>query len=133
MITAQINGRLCKDAEIKHFGEFEMLSFSLPHEEKNSNGTSETFWINVSLPNTKLAEYLKKGKSVIINGEFHFRRDPNDATRVYYEVKYGKLYFTIGDSKALTAETVGQAPVSVQPQPQAQPLPAFDPNEPLPF
>ena len=75
-----LTGRLAADAERKicKTGQ-EFLSFRVANNEftdKNEQGTQKTYWFNVSMFNQHyfgMAQYLTKGKSIIVDGNYSDR------------------------------------------------------------
>lgn len=68
---AEIIGHLGKDAELKAFGEHNVLSFSVAVSTGYSDKKTTTWW-NCSLwgkSAPKLVDYLKKGTPVLVHGE----------------------------------------------------------------
>jgi single-strand DNA-binding protein len=110
MIKIFISGNIGKDAEVKTMQSGDsVISFSVAHTErtKDSNGNPKenTTWVNCSKwvkkdASTKIADYLKKGTKVIIEGT------PN-----------ARAYTTVGSSDAkaslecrvLNIELIGSA------------------------
>lgn len=78
MIKILVSGVLGNDAEIKEFGKRKAVNFSVAvHKDyKNSKGekVEKTDWMNAVIwknadQSIKVAEFLKKGKRVFIEGE----------------------------------------------------------------
>jgi single-strand DNA-binding protein len=78
MFRLQLNGVLGTDAEVREVGTRKAINFSVAvHKEyKDSNGNKieKTDWIKAVIwksekQSTKIAEYLKKGKRVYLEGE----------------------------------------------------------------
>ena len=80
MRKIELTGRLAADAErkISKTGQ-EFLSFRVGNNEftdKNEQGTQKTYWFNVSMFNQHyfgMAQYLTKGKSIIVDGNYSDR------------------------------------------------------------
>lgn len=74
MIKIFCIGNLGKDAEVNIHGTESVINFSLAHTEKykDSNGAivNKTTWLNCAywVDNTKIAQYLKKGDKIFIEG-----------------------------------------------------------------
>ncbi len=74
MLRLQILGNLGQDAEIKHFDkDSRVINFSVAHTERYKKGDQmieNTHWVRCRLwnRNEKLAEHLKKGKTVFVEG-----------------------------------------------------------------
>ena len=80
MRKIELTGRLAADAErkISKTGQ-EFLSFRVANNEftdKTEQGTQKTYWFNVSMFNQHyfgMAQYLTKGKSIIVDGNYSDR------------------------------------------------------------
>lgn len=80
MRKIELTGRLAADAErkISKTGQ-EFLSFRVGNNEftdKNEQGNQKTYWFNVSMFNQHyfgMAQYLTKGKSIIVDGNYSDR------------------------------------------------------------
>jgi single-strand DNA-binding protein len=74
MLKLQLIGHLGQDAQIKQVNDTKVINFSVAHTErfKNQEGqqVEKTIWVNCQLwtDNTKMAEYLSKGRSVYVEG-----------------------------------------------------------------
>jgi single-strand DNA-binding protein len=77
MLKLVIIGNLGRDAEVRTFNDRAVISFSVAHSEKVKNPQTKqmedkTVWINCSywrdLDKTNVANYLKKGTQVYIEG-----------------------------------------------------------------
>jgi single-strand DNA-binding protein len=95
-----IYGNLGKDPEVKTVGEKKVAKFSVAttRRSKDKDGNKITDWHNVILWD-KLAElsetYLKKGSSVIIEGELQYRNYENkEGVKVYMtEIVGNQMHF----------------------------------------
>jgi single-strand DNA-binding protein len=95
-----IYGNLGKDPEVKTVGEKKVAKFSVAttRRGKDKDGNKITDWHNVILWD-KLAElsetYLKKGSSVIIEGELQYRNYENkEGIKVYVtEIVGNQMHF----------------------------------------
>lgn len=80
-------GNLTKDAEVKAIGETFLLSFSVAcNETRKTNGKYEDYanFFDVTYftkGGQKLSAYLKKGKTVAINGSLHQDRWEKDGQK----------------------------------------------------
>ena len=77
MYRLQLIGVLGNDAEVREVGNRKVISFNvaIKMDYKDSSGTSvkKTEWVNAAFWNgssqsTKVADFLKKGKRVLIEG-----------------------------------------------------------------
>lgn len=147
-VNVNIVGRLGKDAEIITGQRGQFLSFSLATDEFK-NGERGTAWLQVNYNNTKMSEWLKKGKLVTVigtetvrtyqdrNGQTQIGRDVNAVSVEFVNVGSGQ---TQNDSSSVSAApskndeepvTTGKLtpPQSVVPQ---NPIPTEDIDD-LPF
>jgi single-stranded DNA-binding protein len=68
MQIVQLIGHIGRDAEAKHIGERDYLSFSVACTEKRNNEES-TSWYSILYPlQESIAPYLKKGQQVYVMG-----------------------------------------------------------------
>lgn len=68
MQIVQLIGHIGRDAETKHIGERDYLSFSVACTEKRNNEES-TSWYSILYPlQESIAPYLKKGQQVYVMG-----------------------------------------------------------------
>jgi single-strand DNA-binding protein len=77
MLKIILNGTVGNDAEVKNVGEREAINFriAVPMDYKNKKGekVDKTEWVQAVIwkskgKNSKIADYLKKGKKVLIEG-----------------------------------------------------------------
>ncbi len=78
MLKLMLSGNLGKDATIKEVGNNKVINFNIAVSRfyKNSNGerVEKTEWVEADIwrskdTDTKFAEYLTKGKKVLLEGE----------------------------------------------------------------
>lgn len=68
MLIAQIIGNLGRDAEVKHIGDKDYISFSVASTEKQGEQETTT-WVSVLCShNPNLLPFLKKGQQVYVSG-----------------------------------------------------------------
>jgi single stranded DNA-binding protein len=68
MQIVQLIGHIGRDAETKHIGERDYLSFSVACTEKRNN-EEQTSWYSILYPlQESIAPYLKKGQQVYVMG-----------------------------------------------------------------
>ena len=75
MLKLILSGALGNDAEVKDVGSRTVINFnvavSMDYKDKDGKKVEKTEWIKAVLwrdQSTKIAEYLKKGKRVLIEG-----------------------------------------------------------------
>lgn len=151
MQKIQVIGRIGKDAEIKDFGNSQVINFSVAVSEKYTNKqtgeiTTNTTWFECSKwgNNTSIAQYIKKGGQIFVEGKINNRAWVDQSGTP--QVTNGINVFEI---ELLGSKDDNQAPQS---QPQRSPSTAptippvneqnFEPisnieegddNDPLPF
>lgn len=155
MRTLQVTGNIVADAEkkVSKNGK-EYISFRIANhefnDEKGPDGKPKTVWIGVTCYNQRyfgLAQYLKKGKPVIITGDYSDRiyqtREGN--CEISRDVMANAIYFVQGRSedgqndanKTQSAGPVVQTKMEV-PKPTTAELtvptqPSSDNDDDLPF
>lgn len=80
MQKIQIIGRIGKDAEVKDLGNSQVINFSVAVSEKYTNKqtgeiTTNTTWFECAKwgNNTSIAQYIKKGGQIFIEGKINNR------------------------------------------------------------
>ncbi len=74
MFKLILSGVLGNDAEVKEVGNSKVINFnvavSMDYKDKEGNKVEKTEWVRANMwrENAKVAEYLKKGKRVLIEG-----------------------------------------------------------------
>ncbi len=75
MFKLILSGVLGNDAEEKEVGNSKVINFnvavSMDYKDKDGNKVEKTEWVRASMwrdQNSKVADYLKKGKRVLIEG-----------------------------------------------------------------
>jgi single-strand DNA-binding protein len=74
MFKLILSGVLGNDAEVKEVGNSKVINFnvaiSMDYKDKDGNKVEKTEWVRANMwrENAKVAEYLKKGKRVLIEG-----------------------------------------------------------------
>ena len=134
-VNVNIVGRLGKDAEVINGQNGPFLSFSLATDEFK-NGKRGTAWLQVNYNNTKMAEWLKKGKMVTVigtetvrtyqdrNGQTQVGRDINAVSVEFVNVGSGQTQSdstTSNETKASALITTGhlEQPKDVTPPPNS--------------
>ena len=70
MANVTILGTISADAKNETVGNSTITKFQLPENTKNKDGIQETTWYQVEIwGKENLAEYLKKGTSVMVTGK----------------------------------------------------------------
>jgi len=75
MFKLILSGVLGNDADVKEVGNSKVVNFnvavSMDHKDKDGNKIEKTEWVRASLwrdQNSKIGDYLKKGKKILIEG-----------------------------------------------------------------
>ena len=101
MNKAILHGNIGKDPEIVIFGENKKAKFSLATQSfrKDQQGNKVTDWHNI-VAWGKLAnlaeEYLKKGSSIIVEGEIQYGNytDKQGVVKYFTEISASAIHFT---------------------------------------
>lgn len=127
MRKIELTGRLAADAErkISKTGK-EMLTFRVGNNEfndKDEQGNQKTYWFNVTTFNQRhfgMAQYLTKGKPIIVEGDYTDRiyqnRDGN--CEISRDIIANAIYF-ISDGNGNNTKT-NQATTPTQVRPSTQ-------------
>ena len=121
MKNITIAGRLTRDAVTREAGSDKVTGFAVAVDDR-SGKEKATIFFDCSLWGKRgesLAQYLTKGSSVTVSGDFGTRE---------YE---GKTYFTVrvNDVTLQGGKSDGQR----EPAPQQQPAQSYDLNDDIPF
>ena len=94
MVNINFIGRLGRDAEVIKGQKGDFLSFSVATDEYK-NGNQTTTWMNVNYNNVRLAEWLKKGKMVLVTGTETVRTytNKNGETQISRDVNANAIEF----------------------------------------
>lgn len=150
MILASVIGNLGRDAEVKHIGDKDYISFSVASTEKQGE-QEQTTWVSVLAGNNpNLLPFLKKGQQVFVSGRLKAGiYQSNNSFGIDLSV-FAQTLQLCGGKKEETA-TINQAPygstVTATPGSNAVPTqqtvlggpqtPPFQPqandDDPLPF
>lgn len=117
-VNVNLVGRLGRDAEIVNGKNGQFLSFSVATDEYR-NKQRETVWFNVMYNNLNLAQWLKKGKLVNINGTETVRlyQSKNGQTQIDRTINAGFVEFvSVGSGQTQN----GEATVSNETETQAK-------------
>lgn len=154
MLKIEAIGNLGYDAEIKNINGRDVLSYSIAHSEKKSNGESTTTWVEcLHYTNNpeRLKPYLVKGKSIHVRGNMNASTwvDRQGATRISITCYVSEFDFCGGakqDNQSTGATPANNAPVAPSAPMYAAPtqtpppptsrdmfMPNGDPNNDLPF
>jgi len=130
-------GRLTRDAELKYTNTgYSILNFSIASNrgvKKNDEWQDEVSFFNCVLFGKRaeaLAQYMTKGKMIVITGELTQDRwtDQNGQNRSVVKIIVNKLQFVGGKPGQKTV----QAPAA-DPDPDLAPLPEDDFTDEIPF
>lgn len=114
MQKIMIIGKLGNDAEVKQVNDKYLLSFSVACSTKVKTEYKTTWYKIVSFSDTKpnLAEYLKKGTTVFVEGEpkINTYTNKDGVTESNFEIIFPKIQLISGSKK----EEQQQAPAPVQ-------------------
>ena len=120
MQKIQVIGRIGKDAEVKDFGNSQVINFSVAVSEKYTNKqtgeiTTNTTWFECAKwgNNTSIAQYIKKGGQIFVEGKINNRAWVDQSGTP--QVTNGINVFEI---ELLGSKDDNQTP---QPQPQRSP------------
>lgn len=89
MKAITIAGRVTKDSEIRQTTKGEFVTFSVACGDGYGEN-KKTIYFECSYYQTKLAQYLKKGKEVVVSGDFGTRVWTNpetNAERTYLQIR----------------------------------------------
>ena len=124
MRKIELTGRLAADAErkISKTGK-EFLSFRVGNNEfndKDEQGNQKTYWFNVTTFNQRhfgMAQYLTKGKSIIVEGDYSDRLYQNKEgnCEIARDIMANAIYFNSdgnGNNNNQTKTTTQASPVT---------------------
>ena len=121
-------GHIGRDAEAKHIGERDYLSFSVACTERRNNEES-TSWFSILYPYQEtLAPYLKKGQQVFVSGRLKAGIYQNQQSVGIDLSVFAQTLQLCGGKKE---ETQTQQQVSASQQPQQTVI--YPDREPVPF
>lgn len=129
MNVCVFSGRLVKDAETRYTTSGTAVSNFTIAVDTGFGEYKRTDFIDCVLwKREKLAEHLKKGKAIMVSGEYNSRKweDKEGNKRVNIEIICRDVDFQQGDPAG------GQKQEHHQPAPQNT-TPAFNPDDDLPF
>lgn len=71
MIKISIIGRVGQDATVQNVNGKNVINFSVCHSEKDRQGKEQSTWVQCSwwMENTNIAQYIKKGGLVHVEGK----------------------------------------------------------------
>ena len=126
MLKVQIIGNLGQDASIKDFGSNKYIIFSIAHSEsymKDGVKVEKTQWVSCMKyvsGETKLAEYLKKGTKVFIDGNLSAKVFDNKGTPEV-SLNCNVNHLELLSAKEASSESAGPANQTVYPTPSTAP------------
>lgn len=93
-VNVNVIGRLGRDSELIQGEKGNFLKFSLATDEFK-HGTKSTAWLNVTLNDTKLSEWLKKGRMINVIGTetINTYTDKNGVVQVSRNISADKIEF----------------------------------------
>ena len=122
MLQLNILGNLGRDAEVKHIGDKDYISFSVASTEKQGE-TENTTWVSVLCShNPNLLPFLKKGQQVYVSGRMKagiYQSQQNFGIDI--SVFAQTLQLCGGKREETTTPAVSTAGQSSQPTPAATP------------
>lgn len=69
MIIATVTGNLGDDAKVREHEGHKFISFNVASNSREKDGSTHTDWIRCTYNGDKLAEHMKKGRTVSVTGE----------------------------------------------------------------
>ena len=131
MILASVIGNLGRDAEVKHIGDKDYISFSVASTEKQGEQETTT-WVSVlASHNPNLLPFLKKGQQVFVSGKMKagiYQSQQNFGIDISV---FAQTLQLCGGKKEETQQQVAQPAYSGNPAPSAQQA-AQQPPAPFP-
>ena len=121
MQRIEIIGHIGQDAEVKDFGENQVINFSVAVSESYINRQGEkvsnTSWYECAKwgNNIAVAQYLKKGTQVFVSGKPQSRASKDDGTLV------SNLGINVLNIQLLGSKNENQSQSQSQPQEQVNP------------
>ena len=98
MKVITIVGTIGRNSEIRENKGGEFATFSVA-VNKGYSKDAGTDWFQVNYYNTKLAQYLTKGKKVVVSGSLDIvEKDTENGSRTYYNIRANQVEFA-GDAK----------------------------------
>ena len=93
MKVITIVGTLGRDSEIRENKGGQFATFSVA-VNKGYSRDAGTDWFQVNYYNTKLSEYLTKGKKVVVSGSLDIvDKDTDNGPRTYYNIRANQVEF----------------------------------------
>ena len=110
LLKMVIIGNLGRDATIRQVNDMYVVSFSVAHSVRTRTGETSTTWINCSWwhnKEPKVAQYLKKGKQVYIEGTPSARlyTAQDGSARVSLDCRVSTLRLLGGKTDEIPADT----------------------------
>lgn len=126
MKVITIVGTLGRDSEVRENKGGQFATFSVA-VKKGYNRDAGTDWFQVNYYNTKLSEYLTKGKKVVVSGSLDIvEKDTDNGPRTYYNIRANQVEFA--DSGKRSNDTPSQPSGGDNPPP-----PPNDMDDEIPF
>ena len=113
MIKIEFIGYLGKDAEVKNYGDREVLVFSVgANNGKDADGNRRTEWLLCTWRVNALSQYLRRGTQVFVRGRLHVE------TSIYKGEPSTSLFVSVDELELCGSRQAQDAPAL--PQQQAQ-------------
>jgi len=98
MKVITVVGTIGRNSEIRENKGGEFATFSVA-VNKGYSKDAGTDWFQVNYYNTKLAQYLTKGKKVVVSGSLDIvEKDTENGSRTYYNIRANQVELA-GDTK----------------------------------
>ena len=141
-------GNIGRDAEIRQVGNNYVISFSVAHSVKRKDANNveitQTTWVNCnywkdSMDKTKIAQYLKKGTQVFVEGAPTARAytKSNGEIEASFECRVSEIQLLGGPKDSNEGSYYAQQSNNTSPShttpAQPQTTPSSSPDDDLPF
>lgn len=135
--NCSFSGNVGRDPEMRYFESGSCLAtFSLPIEDRRGG---ETFWLNVKVwgkQATVIADYVKKGSRIIVNGELEFESWESNGEKKTKPVLNCQKFTLLGDKKktdSAESDKPSQESLPVSRKPLLSQSPPPNDNDEIPF
>lgn len=128
-------GRLTKDCQTRQAGQSTVTSFSVAVNRRKKQGdqwVEEVSYFDIEVWNTKITQYLAKGRQVAVDGELRQDRWESDGKT------QSKVYVVAGNVQLLGGDTAKREDSGLKPVPKSYAAPTksddfFDDGDDIPF
>ncbi len=138
LLKLAIIGRLGRDAQVRSVNNSYVINFSVAYSERNRQGEEFTTWVNCSywrnsFDQTKIVEYLKKGKLVYVEGTPSVRTYTSNTgeTRASLDCRVTTIRLLGGREDIAPVATPAEAPATTTSQETFQQTSGQEPDENL--